>query len=239
MAFTADDYRQLLCRLAEQGDDEYRRFTEGLTPGITGSYGVRVPVLRAMARDILRAGDGSAFLEQAGTGTREERLLMGLVIAGLPGSMTDRLERTRTFLPLINSWEICDVFCAAFKSAARFPEEVRLFLQPLFSPGCPVFTRRFAVVMRMDYFINDAYIDETLALLDGMDCRDYYVQMAVAWALSVCLIKYRDRTMPLFTGSRPDAPTCLKAIQKALDSYRVSPQDKEELRRIRAKIRAR
>lgn len=238
MAFTADDYRCLLNRLAQQGDDAYRRFSEGLTPGLTGSYGVRIPALRTMAKEILRSGDGPAFLEQATAGSREERLLQGLVIAGLRCSMAERLDRTRAFLPLINSWEICDVFCAAFKSAAHAQEEVRAFLQPLYAPGQPVYTRRFAVVMRMDYFINDAFIDETLALLDHMECGEYYVRMAVAWALSACLIEYRDRTLPLLRAHRPDPETCLKAIQKAIDSYRVAPQDKEELRSVRAAIRA-
>lgn len=237
MAFDTDDYRLLLNRLAQQGDDEYRRFTESLTPGLTGSYGVRIPVLRTIAKEILRCGDGPAFLEQAGTDSREERLLQGLVIAGLRCPIAEQLDRTRDFLPLINSWEVCDVFCAAFKSAARAQEEVRAFLQPLFSPDNPVFTRRFAVVMRMDYFINDAHIDETLALLDDMDCGEYYVQMAVAWALSVCLVKYRERTLPLLRAHRPDPETCLKTIQKAMDSYRISPQDKEELRLVRAAIR--
>lgn len=233
MSYTQADYRRLLEQLAAQGDAAYRAFTEKLSPGVTDSYGVRLPALQKIARDLARSPEWEGFLALAGTDSREERLLQGLVVAAAPCEIDKKLIYTRSFLPVMNSWEVVDTFCAAFKDAARYPEPVRAFIRPLAAPDNPVFTRRFALVMRMDYFINDAYIEETLDILVHASSQDYYVQMAAAWALSVCFVKYRSLTLPLLEKFLPDPVTCRRAIQKIIESRRVSPQDKLLLKELR------
>lgn len=228
MSFSAEDYQAVLDRFAALSDPKYKAFNESLIPGTATAYGVRVPELRAIARDIIKK-DPAGFLVASVPASYEEIMLRGMVVAGMKLPLAERLPLVEGFLPLIDNWAVCDTFCGTFK--LKKPEDKALmweFLLPLFSDERE-FYARFAAVMFLGHFVEEAYLDPGLALLESMAQEAYYVRMAAAWAVSVCYVKFPERTLPLLERRTLPPFTQNKAIQKIRESYRVSKEDKEKL----------
>lgn len=109
--------REHLEALAEPG---YRAFAASLLPGVDDLIGVRLPLLRRMAREIAR-GDWRAYLAEAGSGSFEERMLQGMVIRCARCDAEERLRYVGRFLPLIDNWSLCDSFCSRLRAEEREP----------------------------------------------------------------------------------------------------------------------
>ncbi len=95
------------------------------------------------------------------------------------------------------------------------------------------FEIRFGVVMLLDYYVEEQYLDKLFEIFDSIKNTEYYVQMAVAWAISICLIKYYDQTCTYLENAILDDFTYNKAIQKAIESYRISDEKKAFLRKMK------
>lgn len=222
-------YSQILSQLDALRDEKYRKFNESLIPGAEGtSYGVRLPQLRTIAKEIIK-GDWQQFISDAeGSNIYEIIMLRGLVIATVPCEYNERLKMIAGFVPAINNWAVCDCVTASIKSAAKNLPETFTFLKP-YLESCEEFELRFGVVMLMDYFITEEYIDRVLEIYQNIRHEAYYVNMALAWALSVCFVKFREKTLAVFQ-SQPLSPWVQnKAIQKCRESRRVTAEDKEML----------
>jgi len=92
---------------------------------------------------------------------------------------------------------------------------------------------RFAIVMLLDYYINDQYIDQVLQILNNIKLDKYYVQMANAWTISICLIKYYNKTLEFLKTTKIDDFTYNKGIQKAIESYRITKEQKDYLKTLK------
>ena len=92
------------------------------------------------------------------------------------------------------------------------------------------YERRFALVLLMQHYLVDEWIDRVLAVYSSVRLEDYYVKMAVAWGLSVCFVKYREKTLAFFRETDMESWTYNKALQKTRESYRVTQEDKEMLK---------
>ena len=189
-------------QLEENAEDEFRRFTGSLMPGTERVLGVRVPVLRAMAKNIAR-GDYEGYLE-------ESRLLV----------------------PKIHNWAVCDCCCASYKWMAKDRELWYPWLLRWLE-GEREYEIRFTVVSLLDHFITQEYIDRILQVFREINHPGYYVKMAVAWALSVCYVKFPRQTEELLREQILDPFTQNKAIQKIRESLRVTKEQKDYLRRFR------
>ncbi len=229
--WTPADYQQLVQYLHELADPAYQQFHQKLIPGVEGFLGVRVPVLRALAREIARGGR-QGYFAQVRPDTYEEIMLYGLVIGQIRDDFAFTVRQLDRFVPMIDNWAVCDVCCAGLKLAARRREEMRAYLQQyLDSPE--EFRLRFGLVMLMDYYIDPVYIDEVLAIYGSVRHEGYYVKMAVAWGVSVCFVKFREKTLPFLQSGVLEPETYRKALQKILESTRVSAEDKALIRELR------
>lgn len=228
MSFTEADYRAVLEEFRQLSDEKYKKFNESLIPGTETAYGVRLPAVRAIAKRIQR-DDPRGFLAVSRPGSYEEILLRGIVLAGLKAPLEERIPLVEAFLPLIDNWAVCDSFCASF--SLKKPEDrerMWAFLHPLFSDPRE-FYARFAAVMFLDHYIAEDTVAEGLSLLGAMKQEEYYVQMAVAWAVSVCYVKFPAQTLPLLREKSLPKFTQNKSIQKIRESYRVPQEDKDML----------
>ena len=99
------------------------------------------------------------------------------------------------------------------------------------------FVARFGIVMLLDHFITDTYIDEVLQVLDEVSHDGYYVKMAVAWAISVCYVKFEKETMALLLDNALDDFTYNKSLQKITESFRVSKEDKARIRKMKRPLK--
>lgn len=224
---------EVLTRLEEFRDEDYKKFNESLIPGAEGtSLGVRLPQLRTIAREIIRKDWRSFLSESKQSNVYEFVMLRGLVIAEAPCEFEERLELLAGFVPSIQNWAVCDSVCSSLKSVKKHLPETFQFLQPYLQSDSE-FELRFGVVMLMDYFICADYIGQVLNILSGIRHEAYYVNMAIAWALSVCFVKFREKTLDLLKSKVLSPWVQNKAIQKCRESRRVSPEDKAMLLRLK------
>lgn len=211
-------------------DAKYKEFHGGLVPGNNTIIGVRVPVLRSYAKELLKENDAQTLLDLLGEEWYEERMLQGMIIGLQRGAdLQTVLGQTESFLDRIDNWAVCDTFCAGLKLVKKHREEVFDWLMQ-FVEAQEEYKRRFVLVMLLDYYIDDEYIERVFNIVDKIPKEEYYVQMAAAWALSVALVKKYDRTLAYMENCRLDDFTYNKALQKAVESYRITDQQKAELR---------
>lgn len=222
------EIRQEIEGLAEES---YRSFQSRLVPGCRTILGVRIPKLRALARRLVKE-EGAAVLERIREDSYEEILLQGLILGMLKEEEDRFYERLADYLPKIDNWAVCDTVCAGIKQIRRNRERGMAFLKPrLKSSG--EFEVRFAVVLLLDYYIEEEYIDETLRLLTEVVHPGYYAKMAVAWALSMCYIKYPQLTLECMRDGGFDDFIYNKALQKIRESCQVTEETKEYLKSLK------
>lgn len=217
-------------RLFALQDAQYQKFHGSLVPGAENIIGVRVPELRALAKK-LATGQWQQALVDLGTDYYEERVVRGLIIAQAPMSVSARQKLLEEFVPLINNWAICDVVCSTIKEADKEQESYWNFLQDYLG-SAEEYPLRFGLVMLLDHFVDEHYIESVLDVLLHVNTADYYAQMAAAWALSVCYIKFPVLTEAVFLNPRLDDEIRQKGIQKCTESYRVKYKDKQRLKEI-------
>lgn len=230
--YSSADYQKLQEELKTEGNEKYRKFNESLIPGAQGtSFGVRLPVLRKAASKILKE-DWRGFLGYAlKDPVHEMRLLTGFVIAGAPCPFDERLSLLSEFLPLISNWAVCDSVCCSLKSIKKNRKSMLEFLEPYYGSE-KEFEVRFAAVVLMDYYINAEYIDFVLEQYARIRRREYYIQMAVAWGLSVCFVYFRDKTLRLLETDRISNDIFQMTVGKIRDSRRIRPEDKELMKKM-------
>lgn len=209
-------------------------FTQSLHPGIDNILGLRVPDVRALAKEIAR-GDWHSYLAAPGHHYMEERMLHGLVLGQIKvPDAAQYLTLVEQFIPQINSWSVCDTF--SFAGRQRFVDANRhlvldMLMRHLHSPH--EYAVRFAVVMLMQHFITPESTDRFMDLMESVTHPGYYVRMAVAWAISVAFVKAPGPVYARLLHSPLDTFTFNKSLSKILESYRVSPADKLRVRSLR------
>ena len=214
-------------RLLEMSDEKYRQFHSRLVPDTKNILGVRMPKLRAYAKELAKIPD---ILSSDNDIYYEETLLRGMIIGYLSTDVETRLKMISDFVPQINNWAVCDSFCSTLKFANKNRECVWDFIQP-YTHSQKEFEQRFCAVMLLDYFVNTEYIDRTLALLTEINTSQYYSSMAVAWALAECFIKFREKTEPFMNHDFFDEMTLKRTVRKICDSYRVDKDVKMRWKR--------
>lgn len=232
-------------QLRELSDPEYREFHMRLLPGITGIMGVRTPVLRGMAKKLVKDGwqeyicQVSQAWEDLGQGESgvyyDEMILWGLCICGGCRDWNTALPYIKAFVPAINNWAVCDNFCSSLKLAGTCKQESWEMIQPYFQSDRE-YELRFGVVMLLSYFVDEAHVKPALELMDAIHHQGYYVKMAVAWAISIYFIKLPGAVMPYLEHNHLDPWTYQKALQKITESFRVDPDMKARIRAMKRSL---
>lgn len=212
-------------------DEPYRVFHSRLLPGTENILGVRVPRLWKLARRLVKE-EGSGYLGRAGDDTYEEIMLQGMVIGLLKEDTGQMLKRLPAFMAKAENWAHCDIVCSGLKKVKDDRESVLAFLKPYISSERE-FEARFAIVLLLDYYIDEDYIDTTLELLQQVVHPGYYVKMAVAWALSVCYVQFPEKTLACMREGPFDDFTYNKALQKITESFRVDKEEKAFIRSLK------
>lgn len=216
-------------------ETDYKVFNEKLIPTNYEIRGIRMPALKKLAKELSREPEIETYLENAEFTTYEHVLLYGLVLGNLNKF---RLETVFRYMdPLIlrfDNWAHVDTLTSAFRIFKKYPEEVFDHFLPLKNDEGE-FTKRFFVILLMCHYMEEEYIDMTLQHLSEVPQGQYYVDMAIAWALSVGLVKFYDKTLPYLQQKTFSTFVHNKAIQKARESYRITPEIKELLNGMKIK----
>lgn len=214
-------------------DTAYRDFHSRLIPNIDPErvIGIRTPALRAFAKDFSKTDEADAFLTSLPHFFYEENNLHAMLICGKK-DFAETVRLLDAFLPRIDNWATCDLM-----RPKAFPgDDGELYAKIReWIVSDHVYTVRFALVMLMTYFLDGAFRPEYLSLAASVKSDEYYINMAVAWLFATAIAKQRESAIP-FIEERCLSPWVHnKSIQKAIESYRVTPEDKAYLRTLRIK----
>ena len=225
---------QLREQLNEMAEESYAQFSLKLLPNLSQPLlGVRLPVLRKLAKEITKSNDIAAIFDflQEESQSFEETMIQGMVIGYMKCTLTERLQQIADFVPKIDNWSICDCFCGGLKFTKKHQFEVYEFLQPYFFSS-KEFEQRFAYVMAMDYFLTKPYLNDIYQKIQISSFHGYYSQMAVAWCLATAYITYPEDVFLLLQTGCLDRVTQQKTIQKIRESYRISATEKERVKNL-------
>lgn len=216
--------------LLSEAEKDYKAFSASLIPNCDNLLGIRLPKLRTKAKEIAR-GDWQTFLQKSDCLYMEELLLQGMVIGLLKLPIEEHLDLVRNYVPKITNWSLCDSFCCSLKFAAKHKIEVWKFLKPYLASK-DEFELRFGVVMLLDYYVTDEWINDVLEVLFSLNSDDYYAQMGIAWAISVCMVKFFDKTYEKIKVCSLYPVIFKKSIQKSCESFRLTTEQKNMLRNL-------
>lgn len=209
-------------------DKQYKLFNEKILPNINNIIGVRVPILRQLAKELAKEN----WQKYNDDLYYEEVLIQGLLIGYVELEFEKRMQLLKKFIPKINNWGVCDIVCSNLKFINQNKNAMWNFIQPYLTSD-KEFDVRFGLVVLLNYYIEDEYIDRVLMVFDKIKHEGYYAKMALAWALSVCFVKYWDKTFEYLTVCCIDKWTYNKAIQKICESLRVSEDNKRKLKKLK------
>ena len=193
--------------------------------------GVRLPLLRSLARQLAKE-EWKTYLCHAVDDSYEEVMLQGMVLGYARGDLQEKRKFLETFIPKINNWSVCDSVCSTIKLARSQPEEFWEFLQQYLNSR-EEFQIRFGLVQLLDYYVNETYLERVLEAVQQVQQEAYYVNMAQAWAISICYREFPEATLPVLKKNTLNDFTHNKAIQKITESLKVSGEKKELVKTLR------
>lgn len=223
---------KIRARFFELQDEKFREFSSSLcNTSDCEMIGVRTPQIRNMAKELAKENI-DAILKYDDIKYYEDMLLRGFIIGVSKISIEDTFRYLEEFIPRIDNWAVCDSTCASLKITKKNMEEMWKFIQKYIKADGE-YEKRFAIVMYLDYFIDDKYIKKIFNQIEKISDDRYYVKMAVAWFLATAYAKFPVDTMEFLKKTNIDNWTYNKAIQKMIESYRVSDGDKAILRKMK------
>lgn len=217
--------------LSNQAESKYQQFMAKLLPGIPNILGVRLPKLRAIAKQLAKE-NWKDYLEHATQDSFEEVMLQGMVIGYVKGEFEEIVPYIASFIPKINNWSVCDSFCNTLKITKRYPKEMWDFIQPYLKDS-KEYHIRFGVVMLLNYYREEEYVKEALKRMDEIESDAYYVRMGIAWAISMYYVSFPIETMSFLKNNHLDDFTYNKTLQKITESLKIDKETKEMIKTMR------
>lgn len=212
-------------------DLKYQQFHSSLCPGISNIIGVPVPKIRKLVKQILKK-DYEKYLNLVDNRYYEETMIEGLIIATSKMSLEQKFFYLQRFVPKIDNWAICDTVCSSFKWSEKELPLVWNFIIS-YQHSKQEFELRFMIVMMMDYFILEPYLPQVFMVIDSISVDDYYTNMAIAWLVSVAFVKNKKKTLDYLKKNHLSSFTYQKALQKIIESNRVSKEDEDMIRKMK------
>lgn len=220
--------------LFELQDEEYRRFHAKLMPNIDFDriIGVRTPELRKYAKKVAKEAYAKEFLNELPHTYYEENNLHSALLSLLYKDIEELLDKVEEFLPFVDNWATCDMM-----SPKLFKKNLPLVYDYIkkWIKSDDTYTVRFGVVTLLGFYLDDAFEPEMLELVADIKSDEYYINMAIAWYFSIALVKQYDSAISYFTEPKLDIWTHNKALQKAVESRRISDETKTYLKGLKIK----
>ena len=220
-------------QLFELQDLNYREFHAKLLPTMEKKklIGVRTPALRAFAKQFGKTEEAKEFLKVLPHQYYEENNLHGLLIEQIK-DYEDCLRELKRFLPYIDNWATCDMLAvkAVKKHLDGFIKEIYQWIESEHT-----YTIRFGISMLMRYYLDEEFQPEYAEKVVEVCSEEYYVNMMRAWYFATALAKQYEQVLPFIEEKRLDVWTHNKTIQKAIESYRITPEQKAYLRTLKIK----
>lgn len=216
--------------LSAHADAKYREFHGGLTHTRYERIGVRIPVLRAIAKDLIKSGEWRGFLAVRPIIYYEHAMLAGIISASVKEPYEEKIARLRAFAARIDDWAVCDVTCSSLKCRdVRLFDDMRAFAQ-----SGDVWLARMGLVVILGNFADREHLDGIRSTIDGVTAKDYYIDMAVGWL--VCTVESHDEGAGIELMRTAKMSNTVKKIaaSKMRDSFKVTQNSKKTAASIAA-----
>lgn len=214
-------------------DEAYKQFQCKLMPTIDPNtvIGIRTPQLRKLANSLVGSDAASEFISTLPHQYYEENNLHGFLIEKIK-DYDECVAALNQFLPYVDNWSTCDMMSPkAFKKhPPQLIEQIKLWLS-----SNHTYTVRFGIKLLMSLYLDEYFQPEYLELTAGICSDEYYIKMMIAWYFATALAKQYDAALPYITQRRLDKWTHNKTIQKAIESYRITDQQKIYLKSLKIK----
>ena len=223
----------ILSELKKLQDKGYRNMQITTIPSVKAEsiIGVRTPALRALAKELSKRDDISIFLEDLPHKFFEENQLHAFILSGMKDA-EECIKLVDKFLPYVDNWATCDQM-----SPKIFKKHKDLLLEYIneWIKSDKTYVKRFAVGMLMEHFLDEDFKTSYLTKVSRIRSDEYYINMMTAWYFVTALAKQYDAALPYIEKQKLDKWTHNKTIQKAVESYRITPEQKEYLKTLRRK----
>ena len=219
--------------LFENQDIQYRDFQSKLIPNVDKEsfIGVRTPALRKYAKELIRAGEFSDFLGELPHKYFDENQLHAFIISGIK-AFDECITEVERFLPYVDNWATCDQLSP--KCFAKNKSELLKHINKWIKSN-KTYTVRFAIGMLMSHFLDGDFDESYLKMVASVKSEEYYINMMIAWYFATALAKQYESTLPYIENKALDKWTHNKAIQKAVESYRITDEQKAYLKTLKIK----
>ena len=214
-------------------DTKYRDFQKKLIPTVDPEsiIGVRTPELRKLAKELVKREDIKCFLEALPHGFFDENQLHAFILS----AMKDYdlcIEEVERFLPYVDNWATCDQMSPKVfkKHREELFEHIKKWIK-----SDKTYTVRFGIGMLMEHFLDEDFDIKYPEAVSKIRSEEYYINMMIAWYFATALAKQYESVLPFIEERRLDTWTHNKAIQKAVESYRITKEQKEYLKSLKVK----
>lgn len=225
--------KEIIKDFLENKDDKYADFNLKLMPGMAREkvIGVRTPILRKLAKKYKNHPDVESFLNELPHSYFEENQLHGFIISEYTDF--DRcIQEVDKFLPHIDNWATCDQTSPKVfkKNTDKLKKHIYRWLE-----SDKTYTIRFAIGMLMQHYLDEYFDEVYLEKVSGIVSDEYYVNMEIAWYMATALAKKWDATIVYLEEKKMGKWVHNKTIQKAIESYRITDDQKQYLRTLKIK----
>lgn len=222
------NYSEIQSFLQKNADATYKAFNMKLIPELDDCYGVRIPIIRSLAKTLSKQNIDEQTMENLWiSNIHEEKLLLGLLIGQIKFTTFEAAQLTLLrFAEKVDNWVVCDLFVSALKPVIKRYHEAFYKTAKELANHQNDWEIRLGLVMMLSYYIEAQKIDEILKISNSIRSDAYYVRMANAWMLSYMYIADKKKTTDFLSHSQLDSWTINKAIQKIRESNRVANDDK-------------
>ena len=214
-------------------DKKYAAFQAKLTPNLTleDFIGVRTPDLKKFAKQLYKEGNYQEFLNDLPHKYFDENQLHAFIIAEIKDYDTC-IKEVNNFLPYVNNWATCDQLSPKSfkKNKDKLLKEIKVWIK-----SKETYTVRFAIGNLMRHYLEEDYDVKYPEMVSKVKSDEYYINMMIAWYFATALAKQYDSVLPYVTGNKLDVWTHNKTIQKAVESDRITPQQKDYLKSFKRK----
>ena len=222
-------------KLSSLQDLKYRDMQVRIIPSVKPEsiIGVRTPELRKMAKELAQSREIGVFLENLPHKFFEENQLHAFIVSGMK-DYRECLGTLNRFLPYVDNWATCDQMSPRVfkKHRPELMESIRGWLG-----SAETYTIRFGIGMLMEHYLDEDYDPACPEMVAAVRSEEYYVNMMIAWYFATALSKQYEAVLPFITEHRLDTWTHNKAIQKAIESFRITPEQKEYLKSLKNRSR--
>lgn len=225
------EYQNFILYLNSLQDIKYRNFHHNLLKRNINLIGIRTPILKNIAKSIYK-GNYQEFLKLVKFNYYEETIIYAFIICNIKKLDNLLINYINIYKKNINNWATCDLFCSNLKIVKKNKEYFYKYINKNIS-NKKEYIKRMCFVLLTTYYIEEKYLNDIFNYSNKYCNSTYYVNMSIAWLISICYIKYPNHTIEYIKNNELDNFTYNKTLSKIFDSFRVSKNQKEELRKIK------